>query len=77
MQVVELAEKAIEKAGLAPQRVPVRGGTDGSHLSYRGLPCPNLGTGGYCCHGPYEHASVEKMDQAVRILHNIVALNLE
>ena len=77
MQVVELAERAIEKAGLAPQRVPVRGGTDGSHLSYRGLPCPNLGTGGYRCHGPYEHASVAKMDQAVRILHNIVALNLE
>ena len=77
MQVVELAERAIAQAGLSPRRVPVRGGTDGSHLSYRGLPCPNLGTGGYCCHGPYEHASAEKMDQVVRILENIVALNLE
>ena len=72
MNVVELAEKAIEKAGLAPQRVPVRGGTDGSHLSYRGLPCPDLGTGGYAYHGYYEHAVAEEMDVCVRILLNIV-----
>ena len=77
MHVVELAEKAIAAAGLAPVRVPVRGGTDGSHLSYRGLACPNLGTGGYCCHGPYEHISAENMDQIVQILLNLVRLNLE
>ncbi len=72
MEIVELAEKAIEKAGLTPRRVPIRGGTDGSQLSYRGLPCPNLGTGGYGFHGPYEHITVENMDKAVEILLNIL-----
>ena len=72
MEIVELAEKAIEKAGLTPKRVPIRGGTDGSQLSYRGLPCPNLGTGGYGFHGPYEHITVENMDKAVEILLNIL-----
>ncbi|MBR4473146.1 MAG: peptidase T [Oscillospiraceae bacterium] len=66
------AEAAIRRAGLTPRRVPVRGGTDGSQLSYRGLPCPNLGTGGACFHGPYEHISVENMDLAVRILKNLL-----
>ena len=46
-EIVELAEKAIRAAGLDPVRVPIRGGTDGAQLSFRGLPCPNLGTGGY------------------------------
>ena len=68
MDVVQRAEKAIRAVGLEPVAVPVRGGTDGSQLSYRGLLCPNLGTGGYCYHGPYEHASVQKMDQVVEIL---------
>ena len=72
MEIVELAERAITKAGLTPKRVPIRGGTDGSQLSYRGLPCPNLGTGGYGFHGPYEHISAENMDKAVEILLNIL-----
>ena len=72
MDVVERAEKAIRAIGLEPKAVPVRGGTDGSQLSFRGLLCPNLGTGGYCCHGPYEHASVQKMDQVVDILLGIL-----
>jgi tripeptide aminopeptidase len=54
------------------RRVPVRGGTDGSQLSFRGLPCPNLGTGGACFHGPYEHISAENMDLAVTILKNLL-----
>ena len=77
MEIVELAENAIRAEGLEPVRVPVRGGTDGSQLSYRGLLCPNLGTGGYCCHGPYEHVSAEKMDQMTRILLHLIRLNLE
>ena len=77
MQVLELAERAIRAEGLEPVRVPVRGGTDGSRLSYRGLPCPNLGTGGYCCHGPYEHISAENMDQVTRVLLHLIRLNLE
>lgn len=72
MDIVELAEKAIRRAGLEPRRVPVRGGTDGAQLSFRGLPCPNIGTGGACCHGPYEHISVENMDTVVEILLHMV-----
>ena len=73
MAIVERAEKAIAKAGLTPKRVPIRGGTDGSQLSFRGLPCPNLGTGGYGFHGPYEHITAENMDKAVEILLHILA----
>jgi len=72
MEVVELAERAIEKEGLTPERVPIRGGTDGAQLSFRGLLCPNLGTGGYACHGPYEHITAEDMDTMVNILLHIV-----
>ena len=72
MEIVERAEKAIHRAGLEPVTVPVRGGTDGARLSFHGLPCPNLGTGGAGFHGPYEHISVENMDKAVEILLNIM-----
>ncbi|MBO6039592.1 MAG: peptidase T [Oscillospiraceae bacterium] len=75
-EIVQLAERAIEKAGLTPISVPVRGGTDGAQLSFRGLPCPNLGTGGYACHGPYEHIAAEDMDTVVEILLNIVEGNI-
>ena len=71
-EVVRRAERAIEKAGLTPVTAPVRGGTDGAQLSFRGLPCPNLGTGGAAFHGPFEHISVEHMDQAVQVLVNIL-----
>ena len=77
MQIVELAEKAIRAEGMEPVRVPIRGGTDGAQLSYRGLLCPNLGTGGYCCHGPHEHASAQEMDKATEVLLGIIRLNLE
>lgn len=73
MEVVELAEKAIRKAGLEPVRVPIRGGTDGAQLSFRGLPCPNLGTGGYSFHGPFEHITVEGMDVVVDIILNLIS----
>ena len=70
--VVDRALRAVEAAGLKPVIRPVRGGTDGSQLSFRGLPCPNLGTGGAAFHGPYEHITAENMDKAVEILMNIV-----
>lgn len=73
-ELIENAKKATEMAGVPCQIVPVRGGTDGARLSYRGLPCPNLGTGGWACHGPYEHITVEDMDVAADILVNIVKL---
>jgi tripeptide aminopeptidase len=72
MDVVGLADAALRKAGLEPKHVPIRGGTDGAQLSARGLPCPNLGTGGACFHGPYEHISVENMDLMVKVLKNLV-----
>ena len=68
---VDLAKQAIASEGLTPLSRPIRGGTDGARLSFMGLPCPNLGTGGYGFHGPYEHISVEGMQIAVRILKNI------
>ena len=66
--------KAIEKAGLTPEEVPVRGGTDGATLSWKGLPCPNLGTGGFNFHGVCECTTVERMDKATEILLNIVEI---
>ena len=72
MHLVDTAKKVMEKLGVTPDTEPVRGGTDGSELSFRGLPCPNLGTGGYCFHGPLEHISVENMDLCVKILLGIV-----
>jgi len=72
-ELLVVAEQAIRSVGLEPAYVPVRGGTDGAQLSFRGLPCPNLGAGGYGFHGPYEHLVVEELEQSVEILLNIVA----
>ena len=69
--VVEQARRAIRAVGLTPVSNPVRGGTDGAQLSFRGLPCPNLGTGAYALHGPYEHAIAEQMDVMTEILLHI------
>ena len=77
MEVVELAERAIRAAGMEPVRVPIRGGTDGAQLSFRGLLCPNIGTGGYCCHGPHEHTTVENLDRGTELLLHLIRLNLE
>lgn len=73
MYIVDLAKDAIASVGLTPISRPVRGGTDGARLSFMGLPCPNLGTGGYGFHGPYEHISVEGMQTAVQIIKTIAA----
>lgn len=72
MHLVDSAIKAIEDSGLEPLRQPIRGGTDGALLSWEGLPCPNLGTGGYAYHGPYEHITAEGMDKCVEIMRRIV-----
>ena len=74
MHLVEHARRAMEAVGVRPEIVPVRGGTDGAHLSFMGLPCPNLGTGGFNFHGPCECITAEKMDQSVEILLNLVDL---
>lgn len=70
-EVLERARNAIEAVGVEPVSEPVRGGTDGAKLSFMGLPCPNLGTGGYGYHGPFEHVTVEGMEAVVKIIKKI------
>ena len=73
MDLIENAKAAMLAAGVEPKIVPIRGGTDGATLTWMGLPCPNLGTGGYAFHGPYEHITAENMDKAVEVIINIAA----
>lgn len=77
MHLIDNAKQAVKNTGLQPLILPIRGGTDGARLSYMGLPCPNLGTGGYGFHGPYEHITAEGMDRAVAVLKEIVQLYTE
>ena len=74
MHLIDNAKRAVQQSGLSPVTVAIRGGTDGARLSFMGLPCPNLGTGGYAFHGPCEHITAEGMDYAVENLKNIVKL---
>ena len=74
IHIIDNAKRAIEMAGLTPSVEPIRGGTDGARLSFMGLPCPNLGTGGYAFHGPFEHITAEGMDKTVEILKGICSL---
>lgn len=74
MHLVDSAVCAIREAGLEPKIIPIRGGTDGAMLSYKGFPCPNLGTGGFYFHGKQECISIERMDKVVEILLNIVRI---
>lgn len=74
MHLVDNAKAAIRAVGLEPEVVPIRGGTDGARLTYEGLPCPNLGTGGYAGHGPYEHLTKEGLELATAILVEIVKI---
>lgn len=74
MHLIENAKKACENAGVKPLILPIRGGTDGAQLSFKGLPCPNLGTGGHGYHGPYEHITAEGMEAACRIALELVKI---
>jgi len=75
MYIVENAMTAMKACGIEPTSVPIRGGTDGANLTYMGLPCPNLGTGGYNYHGPFEYVSLTMMKKQVEILLKIIELN--
>ena len=70
--LIDNAVKACQLSDVKPNISPIRGGTDGANLSFMGLPCPNLGVGGFGYHGPYEHISVEGMDKAVRVALHLV-----
>ena len=72
MYVVDRAKNAMRLSGMAPVEVPIRGGTDGARLSYEGLPCPNLCTGGENYHGRFEYIPVEDMEKCVQMLVNIL-----
>ncbi len=72
MRVIEKAQDAMRKLGLTPTSTAIRGGTDGAMLTYAGLPCPNLGTGGYNAHGKYEYVSINAMKQCVELLIEII-----
>ena len=74
MHLVENAKEAARRAGLTPAVEPIRGGTDGARLSYMGLPCPNLGTGGYNFHGPMECVCAQDMEAVVEMLLHIVRI---
>lgn len=73
--ITERAAAAMKKAGVVPVIEPIRGGTDGARLSFMGLPCPNLFTGGHNFHGPYEYIPLESMVKAVEVIINIAKLD--
>ena len=72
MHLIRTAEQAISENGMVPAAVPIRGGTDGARLSYEGIPCPNLGTGGFHFHGVFECITEERMDRAANVLVSII-----
>lgn len=74
LHLIRNAEKAARMAGIEPFTSPIRGGTDGATLSFMGLPCPNLGTGGHLFHGPMEHISLEGMEKTVEMLLCLVKI---
>lgn len=74
MHIVSVAEEAMKMAGITPNIKPIRGGTDGSQLSFMGLPCPNIFAGGHNFHGRYEYVPVESMQKAIEVIVNIAQL---
>ncbi len=71
MHVIEIAEQAMRDSGIEPRVQPIRGGTDGAQLSFKGLPCPNIFAGGENFHGRYEYVPVSSMEKAVDVIVNI------
>ena len=74
MHVIDLVLKAMQATGVAPKVKPIRGGTDGAQLSFRGLPCPNIFAGGVNFHGPYEFVSIQSMEKAMQVIIKICEL---
>jgi len=74
MHIVDIAEQAMKNLGITPIVKPIRGGTDGSRLSYMGLPCPNIFAGGHNFHGKYEYVPVESIQKAVDVIVEIAQI---
>ena len=72
--IVSIAEQAMKEANITPQILPIRGGTDGARLSFMGLPCPNIFTGGHNFHGRYEYVVLESMEKATEVIVNIIRI---
>ncbi len=77
MFIVDLAKEAMENVGIIPKIQPIRGGTDGARLSFMGLPCPNIFTGGFNFHGKYEYIPIQSMEKAVETVLEIIRLSTE
>ena len=77
MHVIDIVLKAMQDTGVTPRVEPIRGGTDGAQLSFRGLPCPNIFAGGVNFHGPYEFVSVQVMEKAVQVIVRICQLTAQ
>ena len=77
MHVIDIVLKAMQDSGVPPKVEPIRGGTDGAQLSFKGLPCPNIFAGGVNFHGPYEFVSVQVMKKAVDVIINICKITAE
>ena len=71
MHVIDIVLKAMQENGVAPKVMPIRGGTDGAQLSFKGLPCPNIFAGGCNFHGPHEFVSVQAMEKAMQVVIKI------
>ena len=74
MHIIDLASAAMERAGVKPKVQPIRGGTDGAQLSFKGLPCPNIFAGGHNFHGRFEYLPVRSMEKACEVIINIVTM---
>jgi tripeptide aminopeptidase len=77
MHVIDLVLKAMQEAGVAPKIKPIRGGTDGAQLSFKGLPCPNIFAGGINFHGPYEFVPVQSMEKAMQVIVKLCELTAQ
>ena len=71
IHIIELVEKSMREAGIEPKVQPIRGGTDGAQLSFKGLPCPNIFAGGENFHGRYEYVPIQSMEKATEVIVNI------
>jgi tripeptide aminopeptidase len=77
MHIIDIAERAMKELNIKPIIKPIRGGTDGSQLSYMGLPCPNIFAGGHNFHGKYEYVPAESMQKAVEVIVKIAEITAE
>ena len=74
MYIIDIAEDAMRRADVTPKVVPIRGGTDGAQLSFKGLPCPNIFAGGLNFHGRYEFVPIRSMEKATEVIVEIARI---